>query len=300
MLIITTVGRSCKSNSASVQCVSYHATSHVLISRQLARTCDALAPARLTADQQELKPALPQLLGAVPRLTLASRTHTLCLSAMQTPLRDYQERAAKQALQGSTIAVLPTGSGKTLIGAVVAAATAAAAAHSRASVLFIVPTRLLVEQQAHALSAETDLAVAQYMADLKVPDPKAFDVLVALPQAYIALKNRDERFGFGQYSLIIFDEVHHVIKRHPYRTIARQLQKLPAAQRPRVLGLTASLTYAVGAGAIERLQCLRCTRCACSKRATCGTGDDTASDQAPLYCHVLHKAISQNLVGSDV
>lgn len=167
---------------------------------------------------------------------------------MQTLLRGYQERATKQALAGSTIVVLPTGSGKMLIGAAVAAATAAAAQRC-ASVLFLVPTRPLVEQQAKGLRDETGLAVAQYMGGDTEPGVDTYDILVAVPAAYIALRNRQLRFDYMHYSLVIFDEVHHVIKRHPYRTIARQLESLKCASRPRVLGLTASLTYATSKGA---------------------------------------------------
>lgn len=165
---------------------------------------------------------------------------------MQTPLRGYQERATKQALAGSTIVVLPTGSGKTLIAAAVAAATSTSGKR-HATTLFLVPTRLLVEQQAQELRNETGLAVAQYMAGLAPPDMKEFDILVALPAAYRELCKRHDGFDFNHYRLIIFDEVHHVIKRHPYRTIARQIQA--CEHRPKILGITASLTYAIGKGA---------------------------------------------------
>ena len=63
-------------------------------------------------------------------------------------------------------------------------------------------------------------------------------------------------------TLCIHLQVHHVLKEHPYRQLALQLRQAcpplpppvapgirsdgaPAARRPRVLGLTASLTYAV-------------------------------------------------------
>jgi ERCC4-related helicase len=49
--------------------------------------------------------------------------------------------------------------------------------------------------------------------------------------------------------LVVFDEVHHVLKQHPYRALAAAL--LDSGARPRVLGLSASLTYAVGAKKVE-------------------------------------------------
>ena len=147
--------------------------------------------------------------------------------------------------------MLPTGSGKTLIAAEVAAATVKAR-QTRASVLFMVPTRLLVEQQAKELRAETGLTVAEYMGGLAAPDPRGFDVLVALPAAYLKLCDGESDWCLSKYSLVVFDEVHHVMKKHPYRQVARRLEKVPTEHRARVLGLTASLTYAVGAGTLTR------------------------------------------------
>lgn len=49
--------------------------------------------------------------------------------------------------------------------------------------------------------------------------------------------------------IIIPHQVHHVLKDHPYRKLAAALKRSGAA--PRVLGLSASLTYAVGAKKVE-------------------------------------------------
>jgi endoribonuclease Dicer len=41
--------------------------------------------------------------------------------------------------------------------------------------------------------------------------------------------------------LLIFDECHHGIKRHPYNVIMREFyDSCPEADRPRVFGMTAS------------------------------------------------------------
>ena len=171
-----------------------------------------------------------------------------CLHAVQTHLRGYQERAVRQALQASTIVVLPTGSGKTLIAAAVAVAVVSR--KPAAKVLVIVPSEPLMEQQARALRTETGFAVAHFKGGMQNPSLQSYQALVALPQALRNLSARNARFAISNFALIVFDEVHHVIKKHPYRALARQMQALPACQRPRVLGLTASLTYATGPGSI--------------------------------------------------
>ena len=166
---------------------------------------------------------------------------------MQTPLRGYQRQALAQfdAHPAGAIVVLPTGAGKTLI------AAAAAAAPRRT--LFLVPTVLLVEQQAAAVRRETGLTVAQHRGGKAPPAAAGWDVLVATPAAFLARAAAGAGFGLSSFGLLVFDEVHHVVKKHPYRQVALLLQGTPAGQRPKVLGLTASLTHAVGNGALEHV-----------------------------------------------
>jgi superfamily II DNA or RNA helicase len=51
------------------------------------------------------------------------------------------------------------------------------------------------------------------------------------------------------FDMIVFDECHHVLKDHPHRKLAVKLgitcENLPPQLRPRVVGFTASVTYAV-------------------------------------------------------
>ena len=111
--------------------------------------------------------------------------------------------------------------------------------------MFLVPTCLLVAQQARAVQLEIeDLEVKTYMGGHSVPT--SFDVLVSTPASFISLSDSRQQFQLSNFSLVIFDEVHHVVKRHPYRSIARRLSFLPNEEAPRILGLTASLTYHIG------------------------------------------------------
>jgi ERCC4-related helicase len=156
-------------------------------------------------------------------------------------LRGYQRRIATAAFETNTIVMLPTGSGKTLIAAEVIKRIGAPA-------VFFVPTCLLVEQQAAAIRAWTMLRVAEFMGGKPLDDD--FDVLVTTPKAFEVAQARGiAALRWTAFRLVAFDEVHHVLKDHPYRKLAAALRRCEAA--PRVLGLTASLTYAVGKAQVE-------------------------------------------------
>ena len=160
------------------------------------------------------------------------------MTTQRPALRSYQERLAQAALEANTIVVLPTGAGKTLIAADVIEKRLPGTA------LFLVPTCLLVDQQATAVRnwLGFEKTVAEYMGGMQVPI--RFDVLVSTPKAFhVKQSDGEERFSWSSFDTIIFDEVHHVLKEHPYRKLALSLRKSGAT--PRVIGLTASLTYAV-------------------------------------------------------
>ncbi|KAK3276379.1 hypothetical protein CYMTET_15542 [Cymbomonas tetramitiformis] len=172
-------------------------------------------------------------------------------------LRRYQRRIAERVLNQNAIVVLPTGAGKTLIAAeVVRRALEQERNAGDRGVLFLVPTCCLVEQQAQAVRewfAPRGLVeshpVVEYMGGLARPPPD-WAVMVATPDAFRALQARAgrehsekrNRFAWETIKLCVFDEVHHVLRDHPYRKLALSI---PPTSRTQVLGLTASLTYAV-------------------------------------------------------
>ncbi|CBJ26151.1 DEAD box helicase [Ectocarpus siliculosus] len=182
--------------------------------------------------------------AANPRATTAAE-------APAKTLRGYQSRIANKCLHDNTIVVLPTGSGKTLLAAEVIKRLGPPA-------LFLVPTCLLVDQQAEALGSWTGLSVAKYRGGAGLP-PSTFKILVSTPQAFrTAQQNGIGHLQWSAFRVVIFDEVHHVLKDHPYRKLALSLRRSsltppPAAaaaagpsSHPRVVGLTASYSYAVG------------------------------------------------------
>lgn len=185
-------------------------------------------------------------------------------------LHDYQLRIVRACEAANTVVVLPTGSGKTLIAAEVIKRLVV---QSGSAALFLVSTCLLVDQQAKALQSWTGLNVVKYRGGVSLPS--SFDVLVATPDAF-RLAQRDAasegsescRLQWQMFGVVVFDEVHHAVKKHPYRKLAlslRQWSLSPSSAQdgdgrhspplppsgPRVLGLTASYTYAVMNGEIK-------------------------------------------------
>lgn len=159
-------------------------------------------------------------------------------------LRSYQKRIVEQAINDNTLVVLPTGAGKTILAAQLILRV-------RPPAVFLVPTILLVEQQCAAIANWTKLNVCPFSGGLSLPS--SFDILVTTPMAFKSAQSDPENVALQWSSLrcVVFDEVHHVLKDHPYRKLALSLHQSTA--RPRVLGLTASYTYAVGEAKVKAM-----------------------------------------------
>ena len=157
-------------------------------------------------------------------------------------LRDYQRRIAASMAQQNTVVMLPTGSGKTLV-----AAEAMRQVGGRA--LFFVPTVLLVGQQATELrdyftGLGESLRVGEFKGGSAFPSGD-WSILVTTPDAFRMEQRSNPELAWNTIQMCVFDEVHHVLKDHPYRKLALSLRKIDEKEAPRVGGLTASLTYAV-------------------------------------------------------
>ena len=126
---------------------------------------------------------------------------------------------------------------------------------SRQAALFIVPTQDLVEQQSRVIQkwcADTTVfCFTGGLADPPNEEASGKVCIVSTSQAFLHLQRwKQTTFGWHEIGITVFDEVHHVLKEHPYRYIALQLKAWHKALSPsdtcskaQVLGLSASLTY---------------------------------------------------------
>jgi ERCC4-related helicase len=167
---------------------------------------------------------------------------TAAAAAAVPSARSYQLRISKECKNRNAIVVLPTGAGKTYIASLVIKDVVNA--NKAKKVVFLVPTCMLVKQQGAALQQHTGLVVGQYSG--KDTFPACYDVLVSTPAAFLA-----KQLPWDMFSLVVFDEVHHVSKDHPYRMAALWLRTLDKSASPQILGLTALLTYAVRSNEIQ-------------------------------------------------
>jgi superfamily II DNA or RNA helicase len=156
-------------------------------------------------------------------LSEEAMTSSLSLSSSsQLSLRDYQQRALENWLRAGLrgCIVLPTGSGKTILGIM-------AITKSNANSLIVVPTLDLMDQWTTILS--------RYFPNLRIGNLGGGneDIQPITVSTYGSAYIRASFLG-NKFSLVIFDEVHHLAALG-YRTIAEQMAA------PFRLGLTATI-----------------------------------------------------------
>src|SRR5881296_3914848 len=153
--------------------------------------------------------------------------------------RAYQVNIARACLERSTLVVLPTGMGKTVIAAMVVAEVLR---RKGGKVLFLAPTKPLVEQ--HAASMRKLLVIdriALFTGEATSPEDRELlwrenKIIVSTPQV-IRNDLRSERISLDDVSLIVFDEAHRAVGDYAYVDVAAAYKEV----RDRlVLGMTAS------------------------------------------------------------
>jgi Fanconi anemia group M protein len=156
--------------------------------------------------------------------------------------REYQVTIARACLEGSTLVVLPTGLGKTVIAALVVAERLLV---PPGRVLFLAPTRPLVLQHEERLKGflRGPPAVVAVTGQRRSKERRAVEqaarVLVATPQV-VANDIAKRQFDLSGFALVVFDEAHRAVGDYQYVDIGKALAALPEPRRPLVLGLTAS------------------------------------------------------------
>ncbi|MDW5563036.1 MAG: helicase-related protein [Methanomassiliicoccus sp.] len=152
-------------------------------------------------------------------------------------LREYQRTLADASLRASTLVVLPTGMGKTVVALLV---TAEVLARKKGKVLLLAPTKPLVEQ--HALFLRDKIVGKRVTVLTGEVDPEEreaewvqSDIIASTPQV-IANDLRTERISLRDVRLIIFDEAHRGVGNYAYVPIAQEFM----GHNGLVLGMTAS------------------------------------------------------------
>ncbi|KAI1881337.1 hypothetical protein JX265_000163 [Neoarthrinium moseri] len=174
--------------------------------------------------------------------------------------REYQVELFERAKKKNLIVVLPTGTGKTLIAALLIRHTLEQELIDRNSkerkleprvTFFLVDKVSLVYQQWKVLKANLSHPVAKFHGQLvdsmstqgfwkqQLEENMAIVCTAAILQQCLSRGY----FNMDQINLLIFDEAHHAKKNHPYSRIIKDfyadLQK-GSSRRPRILGMTAS------------------------------------------------------------
>lgn len=172
-------------------------------------------------------------------------------------IRQYQTNLADEAILDNCIVVLPTGLGKTAIALQVIAEYMA---KGTGAVLFLAPTRVLVNQHYDFLRSNMTIEDISLVTG---EDPLAkrkkrwmASVICATPEI---ARNDFERGVVhpSQFSLVVFDEVHRAVGDYAYSGIAQRL----VGRDVRILGMTATLPSEISK-ATEILTRLRIARVA--------------------------------------
>ncbi len=153
--------------------------------------------------------------------------------------RQYQITIAEESTRDSLMVVLPTGLGKTTVALLVLLERLA-----KGKILFMAPTRPLVEQHSAFLKEvmNFDPALLQTFTGTVLAEKRAklwedAKIVVSTPQI-IENDLLSGRIRLSDVALLIFDECHRAVGNYSYVYIAEKYAE--QAQEPLVLGMTAS------------------------------------------------------------
>jgi len=154
--------------------------------------------------------------------------------------RKYQKNIAQSAIKKSTLVVIPTGLGKTIIALLVIAEQLK---NKNSKILFLSPTKPLVNQHNSFLKNHLNVenAIQVFTGDIS-PDKrkKMWDnakIIISTPQV-IENDLIAKRINLKDISLIVYDEVHRAVGNYAYVYISEMYKKHQT--KPLSLGMTAS------------------------------------------------------------
>ncbi|XP_065860011.1 endoribonuclease Dicer homolog 1 isoform X2 [Euphorbia lathyris] len=165
--------------------------------------------------------------------------------------RQYQLDVLEQAKKKNTIAFLETGAGKTLIAVLLIRSVFNDLKIQGRKLLavFLVPKVPLVYQQAEVVRERTGYQVGHYCGEMGQDFwdarrwQREFDskqVLVMTAQILLNIL-RHSIIKMETINLLILDECHHAVKKHPYSLVMSEFyHTTPKEKRPSVFGMTAS------------------------------------------------------------
>nr|GME03909.1 endoribonuclease Dicer homolog 1 [Ipomoea batatas] len=165
--------------------------------------------------------------------------------------RQYQLDVLEQAKQKNTIAFLETGAGKTLIAILLIRSlyTDLQKQNKKILAVFLVPKVPLVYQQAEVIRERTGYQVGHYCGEMGQDfwDARRWQrefetkqVLVMTAQILLNIL-RHSIIKMESINLLILDECHHAVKKHPYSLVMSEFyHTAPKGKRPSVFGMTAS------------------------------------------------------------
>jgi len=156
--------------------------------------------------------------------------------------RDYQDAVVRTACTGNTLCVMPTGTGKTSIAALVTAHRLQKDMNKK--ILFVAPTKPLVNQHKMTFEKVMKIGPSELVVVTGSEKPenrgrlyKSADIVFATPQT-IENDLENHVLYLKDYSLLIVDEAHRSVGNYAYVVIAKKY--IEQSSDPLILALTAS------------------------------------------------------------
>jgi ERCC4-related helicase len=202
----------------------------------------------------------PDLLPGVWRVVDGFVEHPFLRPGLLRAL-PFQIDLARIGLSEDLLVVLPTGLGKTVIAALVAAEVLR---RSDGKVVFLAPTRPLVQQHSDSFGRWlTPMRTARFTGTVRRPVREGAwetaDIVFATPEI-VQNDLAAGRYDLASVKLLVFDEAHHAVGKYVYVPIAERF-RADRSGGARVLALTASpggkderIEEVVGALGVARIE----------------------------------------------